>query len=475
MRHYVLVVKEECETCRMIQPVIETLASTTEIRVFSQDNPAFPDNLPDGFSVEDDRELAQSFELKIEIVPTLICYDDGREAERLEGWNRSAWETLCGQKFSASLPAFRPGCGSKSQDPGMAEKLALKYGGQQLKARRVAIADAEDEVEACYDRGWSDGLPLVPPTEIRVVRMLQGTRRAAEEVIGDVPPDYAPCTIEKIAINAVMAGCKPEYLPVVIAAVEAALMDEFCMHGLLATTYFSGPMVLVNGPLSRAIGMNSRGNALGQGNRANATIGRALQLIIRNVGGGRPGGVDRSALGNPGKYTFCFAEDETGSCWESYAEEQGFSREASTVSLFAADGVQGIVDQKSRTPESLSRSFAAGLKVVSHPKMVMAADAFLVVSPEHERVFREAGWTKARLKAELHELLLQPGSELIAGAGGIAEGLPEKFKDQTLPKFRNGGLNIVRAGGSAGLFSAIIGGWGATGKIGSVPVTREIV
>ena len=475
MHHYVLVVKEDCETCRMIQPVAASLAGTADIRIVSQDNPDFPAGLPAGVTIEDDRELAQSFQLKVEIVPSLICYTDGLEVKRLEGWQRTEWEATTGLAFDSALPAFRPGCGSKSMDPGMPEKLAVKYGSAQLKARRLDIAEGEDEVEACYDRGWSDGLPLVPPTEIRVVRMLQGTRRAPDEVVGEVPPDYVPCTIEKIAINAVMAGCKPEYLPVVIAAVEAALMDEFCMHGLLATTYFSGPMVIVNGPLSRAIGMNSRGNALGQGNRANATIGRALQLIIRNVGGGRPGGVDRAALGNPGKYTFCFAEDETGSCWESYAEEQGFSSEVSTVSLFAADGMQGIVDQKSRTPESLSRSFAAGLKVVSHPKMVMAADAFLVVSPEHERVFREAGWSKARLKEELNSLLQMPGSEIIVGAGGIAEGVPEKLKDATLPKFREGGLNIVRAGGSAGLFSAIIAGWGASGKIGSVPVTREIV
>ena len=132
------------------------------------------------------------------------------------------------------------------------------------------------------------------------------------------------------------------------------------------------------------------------------------------------------------------------------------------------------MDQKSREPESLARSFAAALKVASHPKMVMAADAFLVVSPEHERVFRDAGWSKQRLKDQLGELLMIPGTELVTGANGIAEGIPEKFKDVTLPKFREGGLNIVRAGGSAGMFSAIIAGWGASGKIGSVPVTREI-
>jgi hypothetical protein len=146
--------------------------------------------------------------------------------------------------------------------------------------------------------------------------MLRGTERAADEVVGLIPPNQAPCTVEKVAINAVMAGCKPEYMPVVLAAVEAALIDDFCLHGLLATTYFSGPVVVVNGPVTKAIGMNSGVNALGQGNRANATIGRTLQLVVRNVGGGRPGEIDRSTMGNPGKYTFCFAEKEDDSPWE---------------------------------------------------------------------------------------------------------------------------------------------------------------
>jgi hypothetical protein len=243
---------------------------------------------------------------------------------------------------------------------------------------------------------------------------------------------------------------------------------------LLATTYYSGPLVIVNGPMSRAIGMNSKGNVLGQGNRANATIGRALQLVIRNIGGGKPGGVDRSVFGNPGKYTFCFAEDETNSCWESLAVEKGFSETASTVTLFAADGMQGIVDQKSRDPESLSRSFAGALRVVGHPKMVLASDVILVVSPEHERVYRLAGWTKQDAKNCLNKLLTIDGSELVVGAGGIAEGVPERLAGRQLPKFREGGLNIVRAGGSAGMFSAIIAGWGASGTIGSIPVTREI-
>ena len=471
MAEFIIVVKEDCPTCKVMEGVLGRIANTLAAEIISQDNPAFPQ----GVAVTDDRELERSWHLRIEIVPTLIRLEAGKEVARTEGWVRGEWEQLTGTPIEAGeLPDFRPGCGSRTRDPGMPDELAVKFGGDSLKARRLSIGEDEDEMEACFDRGWSDGLPVVPPTELRVVRMLSGTRREPGEVIGDIPPDYAPCTVEKVAINAVMAGCKPEYLPVVIAAVEAVLMDEFCMHGLLATTYFSGPMIIVNGPIARAIGMNARGNALGQGNRANATIGRALQLVIRNVGGGKPGGVDRAALGNPGKYTYCFAEDETNSCWESLAVERGYAPGASTVTLFAADGMQGIVDQKSRTPESLCRSFAAGLRVVGHSKMVLAADAFLVVSPEHERVFREANWSKARLKESLNNLLQISGEELIRGAGGIDEGLPETLRDKTLPKFREGGLNIVRAGGSAGLFSAIIAGWGASGSTGSSPVTREI-
>jgi hypothetical protein len=315
---------------------------------------------------------------------------------------------------------------------------------------------------------------VVPPTEKRVRRMLQGSRRAADEIVGIIPPNQVPCTVAKVAINAVMAGCKPEYLPVVLAAVEAACMDAFCMHGLLATTYFSGPVVIVNGPIAKAIGMNAGMNVLGQGNRANATIGRALQLVIRNIGGGRPGGVDRATFGNPGKYTFCFAEDEAGSPWEPLSVERGFKEGTSTVTLFGGDGVQAIIDQHSRTPESLSRTYANSLKTVAHSKIFMVADAVLVVSPEHARIFRQAGWTKQRLRREIDAVLKTHGSELIRGAQDIAEGMPASFAEVELTKFRPGGLHIVHAGGRAGMFSAIIGGWVASGPIGSQSVSKEI-
>jgi len=466
--------KRDCATCTMIESLLGFIDhSDVDLTVLTQDDPSFPAGVS---NVVDDTSLEQSYHLSIETVPTAIRFIDGEEIERVIGWNRAQWQTITGiDSLGEELPDQRPGCGAKNVDPGMPEILEVKFGDPAFQSRPVEVVDYQDDMELCYDRGWSDGLPVVPPTPERVLRMLTGTKRKPEELVGDVPPDLAPCTIEKIAVNAVLAGCKPEYMPVVITAVEAALQDEFCMHGLLATTWFSSPVVVVNGPIVRRIGMNSGGNALGQGNRANATIGRALQLVIRNVGGGKPGGVDRCALGSPGKYTFCFPEDESGEEWQTHAEEKGFTRKQSTVSLFAGDGVQGIMDQQSRQPESLVKTFAEMLKNVAHPKICMAADAMLVVSPEHANVFHRAGWDKAKLRQELDKLLMRPGKDLIRGAHDIAEGLPESVKDATLPKFRPGGLQIVRAGGKAGLFSAIIGGWVASGSVGSDPVIREIV
>jgi hypothetical protein len=464
-------VKAECPTCQTVVPVLQQLAgSGRPFAVYTQDDLGFPP----GVEARDDTALEESWRASIEIVPTLLRVEDGRPVASAVGWMRSEWEEFTGVGgLGPGLPDFRPGCGSRTLDPGMPEQLAERYDGETLRSRRVEVAELEDEFEAMYARGWSDGLPVVPPTRRRVLRMLEGTRRDPAEVVAVVPPDLVECTVEKVAINAVLAGCRPEHLPAVLTAVEAACTDEFNMHGLLATTWFSGPVAVVNGPFRARAEMNSGVNALGQGNRANLTIGRALQLVVRNVGGGRPGGVDRATLGNPGKLSFCFAEDEEGSPWEPLSVERGFPAGQSTVTLFAGSGVQGVVDQLSRTPESLARSLAACLRTVAHPKQALAWDALLVISPEHGRVFREAGWSKARLREELDGLLQIPGAEIVRGAGGIAEGIPEHLAGASVPKFRPGGLLIVHAGGTAGLFSAIIGGW-VSGTAGSQPVTRAI-
>ena len=481
----VAVVKADCPTCRLVVPVLGELRTAgLPLTVYTQDDPAFPG----GLDPLDDTALEVSVALDLDTVPTLVRVEGGEEVDRLAGWSRPQWEKFTGvEGLGDGLPEHRPGCGALNCDPAVIERLAARSTG--LRSRRLELARLEDEAEAFFERGWTDGLPVVPPTPARVLRMLEGTMRHPAEVVAVVGPDFADCTVEKAAVNAVMAGCRPEYFPVVLAAVEAACTDEFNMHGLLCTTWFCGPVVIVNGPIATQIGMNSGVNALGQGNRANATIGRALQLIVRNIGGGRPGEIDRATLGGPGKYTFCFAEDEAGSPWEPLSVERGFAPGASTVTLFAGYGPHGLCDQKSREPESLARSMAWALDAVWHPKLALMTDAVLVVSPEHGQVFRRAGWSKDRLRRRLLELGTKPVEELAAGAlgcaegmivpaggGGVAGGFGDPVRGPTdagIPKFVPEGLLIVHAGGGAGLFSAVIGGW-ARGEIGSMPVTREV-
>ena len=412
----VIVAKRECHTCVMVEPVMRALDRAGPLTVFTQDDPAFPSGVK---TVVDDLSLEQSFHLKVETVPTLIRYQGGREVERTIGWDRAEWLRVAGDAAKGDgLPAWQPGCGSKSVEPGVQEALIARYGETGLKARQVAVGNWDDPWEACFERGWSDGLPVVPPTDERILRMLGGTERKPDEIVGLIPPNLSPCTVEKVAINAVMAGCKPEYMPVVLGVLEAALDPLFTMHGLLCTTHFSGPLVIINGPIARTIGMNSGVNALGQGNRANATIGRALQLIVRNVGGGLPGAIDRATLGNPGKYTFCFAEDESDPAWESLAERRGIARGKNAVTLFHGEGVHGFIDQKSRTPEELTRSLAMGLFGVGHPKLCDAGNAVLVLTPEHYKIFKDGGWNRRRIEDELHQALKRPGKDLVWGAQG---------------------------------------------------------
>jgi hypothetical protein len=470
---FVIVAKHDCPTCVLVEPVMQSLDRAGPLTVITQDDPAFPSGVS---HVIDDQQLERSFRLNIESVPTLIRYKSGREVARTVGWDRAEWIRLAGAAAAGDgLPAWQPGCGSRSVEPGVHETLIARYGNPGLKSREIAVGEWDDPIEACFERGWSDGLPVVPPTDERILRMLGGTSRAPDEIIGNVPPNLVPCTVEKVAINAVMAGCKPEYMPVVLGVLEAALDPLFVLHGLLCTTHFAGPLVIINGPVAKAIGMNSGVNALGQGNRANATIGRALQLIVRNVGGGLPGGMDRATLGNPGKYTFCFAEDESDPDWESLSVRRGIAPGKNAVTLFHGEGVNGFIDQKSRTPDELVRSLAMGLFGVNHPKLCETGNAVLVLAPEHYRIFKDGGWNRRRIEDELYQALKRPGRDLVRGAQGVAEGLGPARAAEMVDKFPPGGLLIVRAGGEAGLFSAIIGGWpGQAVRNECQAVTHEI-
>ena len=289
------------------------------------------------------------------------------------------------------------------------------------------------------------------------------------------PPTSSRSRVEKVAINAVMAGCLPEYLPWVLAALEAVCTDEFNIHGVLATTMPVGPVLICNGPGARAIGMNSGVNAFGQGNRANLTIGRAVQLIVRNVGGGRPGGVDRATHGNPGKLSFCFAEDETGSPFTSLAVSRGFAADDDTVTAFAGEGPRCIVDQLARDPEQLANTFAGVPAHAAPPEAGHRLRLRPGRRPGARSSVRRGRMGPRDAAGRTAPAASDPRQRARSAARrNMAEGVPEWLAGETLGKFRPDGLLLVHAGGGAGLFSAMIGGW-ANGDIGSKPVTRRVV
>ncbi|MCC6380919.1 MAG: TlpA family protein disulfide reductase [Dehalococcoidia bacterium] len=496
-RHALLCfLKEDCPTCALSLPLLEAAQAAfgTEVDVWAigQDAAGNARLVERGLATPllDDSRLAVSFAYDLDTVPTIILADPtGEEIERVVGFGREDWQRLYARLIGLSLspapvvdwaayPESRPGCGSKSVEPGIAERLAAEAEGSPLRARRVEIGEADDVFEFMFDQGLTDGLPVVPPTPERVLRMLAGTKRHAQEVVATVPPNYGPATVEKVAINAVMAGCRPEYLPVVIAALEAVCSERFNMHGVLATTHFPTPVLIVNGPIRHRLGMNMRMNVLGQGNRANATIGRAVQLVVRNVGGGRPGEVDRAALGQPGKYTFCFPEFEERSNWEPLHVERGFRPEDSTVTAFAGCSPTPIVDQLSRTARSLATSYGLCLATASHPKQYNHGEIVVVVPPEHVDTFARDGWTKDQVRQRIQEVTARPVRELLRD-DECAEGIPAASAarlglDTPLAKFRDrAAITLVVAGGEAGKFGAYLAGW-VSGPTGSMMTTVKI-
>ena len=504
--------KHDCATCDLTAPLVERLhgalaAEGLRVVGVSQDAPAqttgFVDRHELSFAVALDTALEVSAEYGFDAVPALVLAGDPRQVLfSFEGFvKRDLLELtrLAAQACGAAtpeivrdedqLPEHQPGCGSKVHDPDVARRLAVRRGAATLGARRVRIPIDDDPFEFMAAQGLDDGLPVVPPTEERVLRMLQGTTRPASAVVAHIPPNLAPATVEKIAVNAVMAGCRPEYLPVVIAATEAACTDAFNLHGVLATTYFATPVIVVNGPIRHEIGLNCGGNLFGQGFRANATIGRALQLLVRNVGGGRPGGVDMSTLGQPGKFTCCVGENEEESGWEPLHVERGFGRDTSTVTLFAGEAPRAIRDQLSRTARSLGASVGLCLEAMAHPKLHRMGEVLLVVSPEHARTFARDGYSKTDLRARIQEVAARPLRELLPDdecqKGMALSAIPRELLgsdgrptpdalDTPLAKFkRDEDILIIVGGGTAGKFSAVLGGW-ASGTTGSIAVTREI-
>ena len=269
-----------------------------------------------------------------------------------------------------------------------------------LQAERFEIPDDIWAAQVFFEeKGWSDGLPIIPPTEERVNQMLAATKRAPQEVVGAVAPRWADATVEKIAINGVMAGCKPEYMPVLIAAVEAITDPKLNLYALQATTGGPAVMLIINGPVRKRLNINGGANALGEGWRANATIGRFVRLMQRNVGVSYPGTTCKATLGWPGKYSMCIGENEEASPWESLHVERGFQANQSTVTAISADASVRASDLDSTRALGILTNFAQRMEGPSGPEAVM------VICPEHAKIIAGDGFGKKDVQRFVWERL----------------------------------------------------------------------
>jgi hypothetical protein len=345
-------------------------------------------------------------------------------------------------------------------------------------ATATVIQSAPEDLDAfqawLMEQGWGDGLPVIPPTAERVRRMLAGGRRAADELVAVLPPRLGQATVERVAVNAVMAGALPEHLPVILAAVEAVADPIFNLQAVQTTTHPCSPLIIVNGPIAARLGINAAGNALGQGARANAVIGRALRLALQNIGGARPGSEDRATHGHPGKFTYCLAENEAASPWEPLSIERGFSRKDSTVTVCASEAPHNVNDHGSTTAEGIVATVAGTAATVGSNNIYLGGEPLVILGPEHAATVAAAGWSKDDFRRALWERARVPLGRFAAeNLERFAATYPEGFKDapaETLaPIARDWRDIMVIVAGGAGKHSAVIPTFGMTRS-----VTRRI-
>lgn len=416
---------------------------------------------------------ATSAAFDVRTLPTAFLIGaDGRIETAIEGWSRDDFAgiaagaaALPGADIDRLLdpraqPLVKPGCASKNT---LAPAL--------LAAAARESGPVFDEFEDLFDRGWTDGLPVVPPTRSRVARMLGDYR--GDVSLGVVAPGPGELTLERLAACAVLAGCHPSYFRVVKAAAEAVLDPAFNLHGVTNTTHSCAPVLIVNGPVREAIGMNSGINCLGGWNRANATIGRAIRLMAGLTGHGRPGHLDRATMGQPGKIGFCFAENEEANPWEPLAQARGLAPGSSSVTAYAGDGPMTISDHYSRDPQQVVRTIAlAGAAVFSPHFYPLAAETVFILCPEHASMLAAEGWSKQDVAERIREGSRARVGDLRSGdQGPFAASLDD---DAQLTKWMSSDeIVLVVAGGEAGRFSAVLPPWVGFG-LGSTMTSRQI-
>ena len=346
-----------------------------------------------------------------------------------------------------------------------------------LTSRRLDVPDDFAAAQAYYEeRGWTDGLPVVPATEALVWDMLGALGRNPTHVLGIIQPRNAQVTLEKVAVNAVMAGCRPEHFPVVAAAVRAILQPEFNVAGCQATTGGAAPVIIVNGPLAAELQINGDAGCFGPGYRANAVIGRALRLVIRNIAGLIPGDMDKATLSTPGRYSFCFAENEARSPWEPRHVELGFPASASTVTLTAVRQVYTIMESTAGSGEALLQTLVEALKTIgiaNYYQIGTGAQLTLVICPEHAAEIDAAGFTKPAIRDYIYQQARMPLRQLQGKAHYGSRNWPawidQDNPDTMVPVASCADDIVVVVAGGDGRHSAWLGGWGV-----SRVVTQEI-
>lgn len=318
--------------------------------------------------------------------------------------------------------------------------------------------------ERCLEVGHGDGLPIVPPTEEAVEAMVRATGLAADEALGQFPPSNATITVGDLAVNAVLAGCRADYAPVLVSVVRALVQPEFDLVGVATSTKGSAPLLIINGPVRREIEVNCGGDVFGARFRANATIGRTVRLLIINVGRSRPNELDRGTLGHPGRFSYCIGEDEEGSPWEPLHVERGCGPEDSAVTVFGGEGMR-LVNVHYNTAEAVLAGVAdtlASTGIYNDHNIVRRAPCVVVFAKEHRDLLAGAGWTKQAIRESIfEEAVLSP--EALRRVGSDADGpvpVLERPED----------ILLIAAGGVAGRFAGVIPGWSWQ----SQPVTERV-
>jgi hypothetical protein len=341
---------------------------------------------------------------------------------------------------------------------------------ETLRSGRIEVSDPVAAIETYLGKGWTDGLPVIPPTEESIWRMLDSMGKQPGEMLGEIPPRARMITAEKLAINAVMAGCLPAYAPVLLAMTEALCDPEFSVHGPTASTSGMGILIIVNGPVAAQIGLNAGENLFGPGWRANATIGRALRLLLRNVCGAIPGVLDRSCFGHPGKFTYCIAENETHSSWAPLHAERGVPPEESAVTLFAGESPHQVANQTASEPEPILSTIADVM--VAGGRLSLSGQQFVViVGGQHRRYLTARRWAKKEIRMWLQAHAVRSMEELVrAGRLDSADAIGPSQSSCAVTDPED--ILVVAAGGDTGGYSVVIPGW--SGKLHSQAVTKVI-